>query len=292
MHSIHKFSISFLFMISCLLLSYVDAQIYLKGSYVRSDVAFEGSKFVIYNFSRKKNSRGTVKAKYFAKNANQQFATWKNGKDILFYCSGAFSKTWDSDSPPLGICVDNGKIVNRNIDNRMDGLVIVYNGGKQAGGIAVINIEKESVTVNQGGKEVFNLRNSEHRVRFLKWAESQNATVFQTQLLYTKTHGYCFPTYQLTYGNRAERRFLAICKRGDTVFHIVVDYPESDYLNRSAQKVIRYLSENLGYQIFGLFNLDTGGKNIMRAYNDNGQELARGPQDSNNATNLLIYYVD
>ena len=268
------------------------AQTYLKGTYVRNEVDFEDTDLVIYNFSRRKGAQGKVKAKYFAKEANQQFDDWRNGKRILFYCSGAFSESWDTDSPPLGICVDNGRIVNRNLDQDMDGLIIVYNGGAQEGGIAVVNIDKEKVRVNQGGQAEYDLRNSDDRFRFLRWASSQSATVFQTQLMYTRSYGFGFSPNMMTYGNRAERRFLAICKKGGVVYHIVIDYPESDYLNRSADRVVRYLKESLGYEIFGLFNLDTGGKNIMRAYDGEGRELARGPKDSHEATNLLVYYVD
>jgi hypothetical protein len=268
------------------------AQRYLKGAYVRVEAAFEDTDFMVYRFSRKARAAGKVKAKYFAKDANRQFDRWKDGKRILFYCSGAFSEGWDTDSPPLGVCVDNGHIVNRNLDQDMDGLVIVYNGGAQAGGIAVVNIDRESVNVNQGGKASYNLRNSSERNQFLRWASLQSATVFQTQLMYSKSYGQGFPRNKMTYGEEAERRFLAICTKKGGVYHIVVDYPESEYLNRAADRVIRYLSEEENYTIYGLFNLDTGGKNIMRAYDGDGQELARGPKDSQEATNLLVYYVE
>lgn len=298
MFKLNRLFISLLCLIFSAGLSLVQAglqaqtQTYLKGSYIRSEVEFDDSEFVVYSFSRKKNSKGKVKAKYFAKNANDQFRDWKEDKRILFYCSGAFSESWDTDSPPLGICVDNGRIVNRNIDNRMDGLVIVYNGGNQAGGIAVVDIEKDSVTVNQGGRANYYLRNSDHRFRFLRWAESQSATVFQTQLMYTKAHEHSFPTNMLTYGEKAERRFLAICMKKGIVYHLVIDHPKSDYLNRSAEKIIRYLRDEMELTVYGLFNLDTGGKNIMRAYNEDGEQIAKGPEDVKNATNLLVYYVD
>lgn len=267
-------------------------QSFLRGAYVRSVVEFENTDMVLYDFSRARTRGRVVKAKYFAKDANHQFEEWQNGKQILFYCSGAFSESWDTDSPPLGICVDNGRIVNRNLDQRMDGLIIVYNGGAQEGGIAVVNIDEESVHVSQGGDAEYDLRDTEDRLMFLRWASQQGATVFQTQLMYTKSHGYGFPQHNLTYGDEAERRFLAICMKDGVVHHIVIDHPESDYLNRASDKVVRYLKDQMGYQIFGLFNLDTGGKNIMRAYNEDGNELSRGPKAANEATNLLVYYVD
>lgn len=268
------------------------AQSYLRGIYVRSAVEYEDTDMVIYHFSRKQAGGKKIKAKYFAKDANEQFANWQRGKQVLFYCSGAFSESWDTNSPPLGICVDNGRIVNRNLDRDMDGLIIVYNGGAQAGGIAVVNIDEEKVRVSQGEKAEYDLRETEDRIKFLRWASNQSATVFQTQLMYTRSHGYGFPKQNLTYGDRAERRFLAICMKKGVVYHLVIDHPRSDYLNRSADRVVRYLTEELDFEIFGLFNLDTGGKNIMRAYDDDGGELARGPKAANEATNLLVYYVE
>lgn len=270
----------------------LQAQSYLKGSYVRSTVNYDGSTMIVSTFSRKKTSKGKVKAKYFAQNANRQFANWRNDKRILYYCSGAFSESWNSNSPPLGICVDNGRIVNRNIDESMDGLVIVYNGGAQAGGIAVINLDKEKVNVNQGGRASYDLRDYSDRNAFLNWAASQDATVFQTQLMYSKSYGRGFSRSNLTYGEQAERRFLAICMKRGVVYHIVIDHPESDYLNRAAERVIDYLRDEEGYELFGFFNLDTGGKNVMRAYDDRDREVDNGPTEVNEATNLLVYYVD
>lgn len=271
-----------------------QAQTFLGGTYVRSEVRFDGSDFTSYHFSRKPDNRkGVVKAKYFAKDANEQFARWKNNKRILYYCSGAFSISWDSDSPPLGICVDNGEIVNRDLDATMDGLIIVYNGGAQAGGIAVINLDKEKVTTkNNGVATTYNLRDRTDRYQFLKWAEDNDATVFQTQLMYTKSYGYGFSKERMTYGNKATRRFLGICIRKGVVYHVVVDYSESDYLNRAADKVTRYLTDSMGYDVIGLFNLDTGGKDIMKAYNDQGNEIDSGDYQVDIATNLLVYYVE
>lgn len=267
---------------------------YLSGLYMLTNTEYQDYDLNVYDFSRRKSRRtGQIKAKYFAKNANSQFNEWKEGKKILFYCSGAFSESWDPNSPPLGVCVDNGNIVNRNLDSSMDGLVIVYNGGAQAGGIGVVNIDKDPVKVSQGGNFTYDLRNYSQKSSFLNWAASQDATVFQTQLMYTSKYGYGFnESTHLTYGSSAERRFLAICIKDGTVHHIVIDHPGGDYLNRSAKRVHSYLSESMGYNVIGLFNLDTGGKNIMRAYDDEGDTLSRTSLDTDEATNLLVYYVD
>ncbi len=282
----------FSFCLSFFFLPIANGQSYYNGSYVRSEVDYDGYRFTVFSFSRKKNKKGTVKAKYFAQNAYRQFSKWKNGKKILFYCSGAFSESWDSDGIPLGICVDNGVIVNKNLDSTMDGLVIVYNGGKQQGGIAVINIDKESVTVSQGKTATYNLRTNSDKLQFLHWAANQDATVFQTQLMYTNEFGYGFSDYNLKYGNKAERRFLAICIRKGVVYHIVIDHPKSDYLNRSAKRVASYLTEELKLNVVGLFNLDTGGKNIMTAYDDDGDRIDRATESVSKATNLVVYYID
>ena len=156
----------------------------------------------------------------------------------------------------------------------------------------MVNIDEEEVSVNQGEKASYDLRNSGDRAMFLRWASAEQATVFQTQLMYTKSYGRGFSRSKLTYGDRAERRFLAICGKDGQVYHLVIDHPDSDYLNRTADAVIRYLKDRRGFTVYGLFNLDTGGKNIMQAFDEDGRRIDHGPKHVREATNLLVYYVE
>lgn len=253
------------------------AQSYFNGLYqVKTQ---DGMTFFI--FSRKD---AKIKAKYYVQNPQTLGDLY--GKTILLVCSGAFSVNWDPKSPPIGICVEKGRIINRNVDDTMDGVVIVYNGGAQKGGIAVSNLEKEPINTPEGS---FWLRNNSDKLKFLQWATEKEATVFQTQLLYS-TKGYEFSMDKRYVGNTAERRMLAICRRNNGVEHIVIDSPRSDYLNNTAKRIVEVL-QRWGYEIVGLLNLDTGGRDYVEVYDDQGNTIySKG--SFQNAINLLIYYID
>ena len=102
-------------------------------------------------YSLKKNGReiGTsiwisrkskkAKAKYFAHRLHDQspyerFKEWKdeNDKEVILKSSGAYATSFQK-GKPVGITVDNGEIVNKKLDDRMNALVIVY----PTGGIVV-----------------------------------------------------------------------------------------------------------------------------------------------------------
>jgi len=279
-----------LLLLTVSLLSLKSSSYYVNGLYEAFSISYNNVNYSVFDFSRK----GTkIRAKYFARNAYHEYSQWSRGKKILFLCSGAYSNSWAYNATPVGVCVDNGDIVNRNVDSKMDGMVIVYNGGAQVGGIAVVNIEKEPVTVKQGQSASYYMNNHKDKNKFLNWARNQNATVFQTHLMYSKSYGNGFSNSKLRYGKRAERRFLAICTdRNGTVHHIVVDRPNSEYMNKAASEVVNMLQSKLNYTIYGLFNLDTGGKNIMKAYNDKGRIIAQTVQSESEATNMLVYYTE
>lgn len=278
-----KYLVLNIFLLAFLALTEINAQSYYNGLYQAGSSSFGGKKYNIYQFSREGNK---VKARYFVRNSRALDDL--KGKKILFYCSGAFSQTWDANSTPIGICVDNGNIMNKSVDGTMDGLVVVYNGGAQQGGIAVSNLDKEPINTSAGSFWVKN--NAADRTNFLNWAAKESATVFQTQLMYS-TKGYEFPTDKLNNGSAAERRMLAICKNSSgTVQHIVVDAPQTDYLNNSAKNIVQML-QSAGFTIIGLFNLDTGGRNVMEARDDRGKTISSiGKLDD--AINLIIYYMD
>lgn len=275
-----------LFILAFLLVFSAEAQNYLGGLYQISTNSYNGKQYTLFSFSRQGNK---LKAKYFVRNPKS--LTSLQGKKILFVCSGAFSVNWDPNSPPIGVCVDKGMIINRNVDTQMDGLVVVYNGGAQMGGVVVSNLDKEPINVGAGAdKKSFWIKNNDgDKIQFLNWAKTEEATVFQTQLMYS-TKGYEFPLNKLSNGNPAERRFLAICKINGSVQHVIVNAPQSDHLNQSAKNVVEMLQSS-GYEIFGLLNLDTGGRNYMAAYNDKGS-IVQSNGKIEDAINLVIYYAD
>lgn len=266
-----------------------------NGLYNKYTKYYAGIDFTVYDFSRAKGSQ-RVKAKYFAQNAYTRFQNWSKSKDVVLVCAGAFSTSWDADATPIGLCVDNGVTVNRTIHsrdsygNQLDGLVVVYGGGADQGGIAIKDIEQDEICVSQGISACYDIQNSStDRYYFTNWAEEQNATVFQLPLLYTSTHGKNYGSDY--YGSKKERRYLAICiDSWGTVRHLVIDTEDKVYMNYCASKIVSMLS-GMSYKTIGLMNLDKGGKDILYEYS-NGYAYKMGGTDMSKATNLLIYYID
>lgn len=282
-------TLSLLALFLLLLCSFIPSSTqYYSGLYEVYQATYSGSKFTLYDFSRK----GTrIRAKYFAENAYSQYMNWKVGKNILLAAAGAYSTSFNSSAKPVGLTVDNGVIVNRRVDYDMDALVIVYNGGAQVGGIAVVDLEHEDITTGSGrNKQTFNIRNAREKAEFLNWASNVGATVFQTNMMYS-SHGFGFDEDNQRNGSGAERRMLAICKKGRDVHHIVLNHPNSEYLNRAAYNAVQVLKSQ-GFTIYGLLNLDTGGKNILQAYDDDEDLIGRGNTPISAATNLIVYYYE
>ena len=272
-----------------------SAQVYLDGRFQKANFTYQGLSFTSYQMSRTSLSDGRIKAKYFARNASKRFESWRAGKQVLVVCAGAFSESWETDSKPHGLCVDHGDIVNEYLHisqdyngNSLDGLVIVYNGGADAGGIAVKDIEFGVVTA--GGNSYKIKDDYSDRMQFTYWAQENYATVFQLPLMYTAEYGKNYGS--LFYGDQKERRFLAICRgRDDQIYHLIIDVAKDVYMNRAAHKLKDWIYANGFKRLYGLLVLDTGGKNILYEYMDGYPMQIAGTQVSN-ATNLLVYYFN
>lgn len=265
---------------------------YFGGKYKVITKYKNNKMYRLYDFSRE---GGTMKAKYFATNAYEQYKEWKSGKNILLVAAGAFSSSLNPKNAfPIGLTVDNGLVVNRSTDNVMDGMVIVYNGGSQQGGVAVVDLDMKPVRVERTyGSGVYDSyyprSNSSDRDNFVEWGENQGVTLFQTQLLYSKDKRYNFSN--LLYGNERERRFLALCKKGGTVHHVVIDAPNHEYLNLAAKEAKKVLEEQ-GFSVLYIMNFDTGRYNMLYAYDGNTLQNLRPSRNLADATNLLVYYKD
>ncbi|GAB3959451.1 hypothetical protein GCM10028805_55590 [Spirosoma harenae] len=257
---------------------------YFNGALSVKKKNYSGTNYILFDFNRDGN---VMKAKYFARNANTQFTNWRRGKEILLVTAGAFSDSFLPSGLPVGLCVDNGTIVTRTPDDTMDGMVIVYNGGAQEGGVAVVDMDVKPVTADKAS--YYPRTNASDRVNFLNWGQQKGLTLFQTQLVYSSDRSSNFNN--MSFGSRRERRFLAICKKGNVVHHVIVDAPDPLELNVSASNTKSVL-ESEGFSVSYIMNLDTGDKNILHAYS--GAYLKDYKPNSNakieDATNLIIYY--
>lgn len=185
------------------------------------------------------------------------------------------------DAITVGLTVDNGRIVNRNIEYTMDGLVIVY----ATGGIVVSDIENKNLKI--GGKTISVI---EDKTELLDWAAKNQATIFQTQLLAYEN------TLRISRAGRKherERRFLALAQSpGRGLYHIVFNLPQNKYLFDAARDVFYFLKETENMEVVALLNLDTGAYNVMELYKDNEQRdfSINGETDIKVSTNLIVYH--
>lgn len=278
-------------------------QSYFNGKYNIVPYNYKDKTFTLYDFSRAGGAATNMKAKYFATDAYNQYLNWKSDKEILLIAPGAFSDGWDSSAKPVGLCVDNGTIINRVAKSEMDGMVIIYNGAAQIGGVAVVDMDKKYVRVEDpygsGNYKNYDPRGSAaDAVNFLNWGEGAGVTLFQTQLVYSEKKTFNENFGNLEYGSKRERRFLALCIKDGNVHHVVVDVPEEEYLIKGTKEAKEVLEYD-GFKVLYILNLDTGDKNLLYAYNGSYLEDLKPYKGSatdrakiENATNLIIYYKD
>ena len=261
----------------------ISSGTYYNGAVTVKKKSYDGRTYILFDFNRENN---LVKAKYFARNAYAQYETWRQGKEILLVTAGAYSETFAPGSIPVGLCVDNGTIVTRTPDMTMDGMVIVYNGGAQEGGMGIVDLDVNPVRASNASYRPRD--NVSDRINFLNWGQQNGLTLFQSHLVYSSDRSNNFPN--MYYGEPRERRFLAICRRGGVVHHVIVDAPDMLELNKAASNAKSVL-ESEGLSVSYIVNLDTGNKNILHAYNGS---LLKDYRPSNakleDSTNLIVYY--
>jgi hypothetical protein len=277
----------------------VSAQTPYDGQYVSLNTgSINGDAINVVRMSRKDNR---VKVKYFAckdggKLAYNRYQEWARNKAVVAYSSGLYMN--DCDNPyratPIGVCFDNGTMVNGAIKNDMDGLAIVY----ATGGMVASNLKEGNLSITEtssGNKTSLNLRNSLDFVRFKSWAAAEAATVFQTHLLYYKD--------QLGVGSNGstqtrEWRFLAVCKdEDDNIVHFLINLAGNNSLYEGTTKVADYLrgTEDVSSILF-MLNLDPGCNNIFQVYDPAGNPLPgdgfNGMTPITNAMNLIVYHYE
>ncbi|MHA8085391.1 hypothetical protein U8695_07415 [Aquirufa antheringensis] len=269
---------------------------YDANSVSTSSVSLQNELYSTIKMSRKGDH---VKVKYFAaKEYNgtsvyERLNSWKRGKKIIAISSGTYMTECDPDiAIPVGICIDNGKVVNNNLDEKLDGLAIVY----ATGGMVASNLKNGDLTVSSGnGKRTLDVRNSFQRQEFIKWAQENSATVFQTHLFY---YGNKLTIGSNSSPNKRERRFLAVGKddSGD-VKHYLVNLSGANTLYNATLKVSKYLQEYEDVEnLIFLINLDTGCQDVFQTYKPTGAVDARkgfsGKAPITQATNLIVYYYE
>ena len=274
-------------------------QFCIKG---HSDEAFSGN--LVYNggqigyvIALNRTSK-RIKAKYFAYKENgkivhERYDNWRSGKNVVLISSGAYATGFSGSDLPVGLTVDDGNIVNRNIDTNMDGLVIV----EAVGGVRMTNIRDGDLTIRKGSvdKKV-NVNDPLQRSEFLSWCESEKATVFQTHLLIYKNQ------LKLSYLNSsnkvAERKMilLAYDSNGNLYHLIVYSRWKQMTLYEMASNTLLMLNEN-GFNVVAAANLDTGGVDVLSTSTelaDCGGQSIEGLTNARRRemTNMLVYFYE
>jgi hypothetical protein len=247
---------------------------------------------------------GRIKVKYFAsKNYNgltvaDQYNAWATNRNIIGYACGTYMTTcYPTTALPVGICINQGKIINNALDTvNLDALVIVY----ATGGVVCSNLDegKLSITSKNGTKQVVNIRQNSYEFEdFKKWAQAEEATVFQTHLLAYEDK---FLVKATASSKRQHRRMMAVCKldNGDIVHYIINLNTEMDIYTAS-KKAFDYLKLHEEVkQIVFMINLDRGCQDVFGLYKPDGAEY-RSPNFKGHetytlkdATNALVYYYE
>lgn len=260
----------------------------------------DGVDFGIIRLSRKDNH---VKVKYFAakdydgQSVYQRYQDWAIGKKIIAYSSGTYMNGCNASSiaTPVGMCIDQGNIVNRELvyDN-LDALAVVY----ATGGMVASNLDDGNlrITDKNGITSTLDIRKSSYqKAQFINWATENSATVFQTHL-YVFEDNFKISSNGST--KVAQRRFLGVCKGSDgIIYHYIINLPTPSTEYDGARKAYRILKELEDVQqIVFMINLDTGCQDVFSVFSGNGNQysdkLLNGSEVISNAVNLLAYYYE
>ncbi len=285
----------------------VTLSITLFGQYDQKLVKFDykeinGNPFGVIKLNMT-NQR--VKVKYFAsKDANsnlsvyQRFSDWAFNKKLILVSSGTYyyypnkNNRDKNTARPVGICIDNGNIINKTTDDKLDALAMIYSSGK----IAVENLKNKTISVKDasGNPINLNLDNALDKNLFYKWATDVKATIFQTHLFAYKGN---LLVGQNSNAFKDYRRFLAagINSNNETVQYII-NLPFNSTILEGSKYALEYLKSNENLkEISFLINLDTGAQNAMETYHPKtGDKLNNsnfsGIKEIKDAINLIVYY--
>ena len=261
---------------------------YYEGSYKVYTTTYQSIDLQIFLFNQ---SDSDIKVKYLATQPSSRFYQLKRRKQILLTCTAGFSTSWMSNAKPKGLTVEKGRIINRVLQSSMDGLVIIHNFGNETGRLTVIDLNYPIVYTGIAGQIEYDLKDYYDRRRFLRWVQRERLTLFQTQVMYANQEK-GFSNRNLYYGDKALRRFLVQCTKKRTRYQAIINIPEDPLeLNYASTLVYEFLDRS-GYSIESIVNLDTGGKNILYAYDDLEDFIFKSEKPLYYATNLIVYYLD
>jgi hypothetical protein len=256
----------------------------------------DGETYAIEKMMRRE---GKVKVKYFAykdgsTSVYQRYKAWSANRRVIAVSSGTYMTTCNvATAQTVGLCIDNGRLVNNSLSDKMDGLIIVY----PTGGLAATNIKDGNLNVRiNGNDKVFDLRKQYDQIEFIDWAKSEQATIFQSHLFVYKNGLKITDNGSETAKKLAPRRFLAVCSSGNDVIHYIVNLPAASTLYNGTVKALKYLNNLEQVNVVFMVNLDPGCQDVYKIFDKNGKEVTSknfsGTLDTSQAANLLVYYYE
>lgn len=241
-----------------------------------------------------------VKVKYFAdkdrsgRTVYQRYLSWSKSKSIIAVSSGTYYGK-DNTNQPIGICMDDGEVINKSREP-MDGLVIVY----KTGGIVVSNLDEGNLSVRDksGNTVVLDLNKPFDFEKFFQWGKENYATVFQTHLLYYRDK------MQLgtdSSPNVRERRMLAAAKGFDgSIHYYIMNIINQNTLYEATRKAVGYF-KSIGINPTFIINLDTGAQDYYEVRKSSGAKITstgknrsflEGKLAIEASKNLLVFYFE
>ena len=184
---------------------------------------------------------------------------------------------------PEGFTIENGQIVNMSLMPNRDALILIENDGTSH----VINLKEGTFTLPN--KEKINpLKYASDYAKLTNWAQTNQASVFQTQLLAFNNKLLIKPN-KLRYYIR-ERRLILIVNnpKNNKVFHIIANIREAVDLSLITKKIFELIKAKK-YNVEAILNLDVGSYNIMEVYDSNGSIILDSKLPLLNSKNLLFY---
>ena len=220
--------------------------------------------------------------------AYERYKVFKYNKNIIACYSGPNAS--ESNIALNGLNIQNGILINPELatnnegDFIMDGLVIVY----PFGGMAVGKITDGNLKLSGGGEasRIYDLRKPADLTIFKRWAQSQNVTVFQTDLVAWNNKLFYS---DVTNSVLKKRRFLAIgyTPNMDVVYYVIENNKVAD-INESSSKVMDFLMNEEKLKVVALLKMHPG---FFNTFNENGKKT-RSNGDISKANNLMIHYYE
>ena len=241
-------------------------------------------------FLKKTASQSKIKTKYFGETGSEtnsiseRYLNWVKDKSIIYVTDVGFVDRYYA---PVGLSIENGKLLNRNLEH-FDGLVIIF----PSGGLIVTNLDSANFRIPGRYEKTLDIRGSLlDKENFIEWAEKENISAFQTQLLAFNDVLQISPVSDSA---RRERRFLAICRSNQTgeIIHAIVNSHEHISLFSASLGTKKILNEFADLKIEALLNVDRGIQYVSFFFNEDGtvSNYMRGNFSIKQVTPLLAYY--